>query len=657
MKNKKISSTKIESETTVNKNSVKPASHFKWFQWIVFLLGSLIYTNTLGHQYTQDDAIVIYDNMYTTKGVSGWPGLFSKDTFFGFFKTEGKANLVKGGRYRPLTPAMFAVEYQLSGGKPWLGHLINVILYGLLCMMIYKLLLSLFLNNDNGDGDEAMHYMALAAALIFAVHPLHTEAVANIKGRDEIMAMMGAVVSTWCLLRYIDKGGFSLLIYSCIAFFLGLMSKENTITYLAVIPLALFVFRKMSFGNSIVKTLPLLAPTVLFLMIRFAILGADFGDEPRELMNNPYLKMVSGNYVPFTAGERFATIMYTLGKYVMLLLWPHPLTNDYYPRHIDIMSFGNPKVLLSLLLYIGIAAWAVIGVIRRSITGFAAAYFLITISLVSNIIFPIGTNMSERFMFMPSLGFAIALAYLIVKFAYRKDSPAILLGIVGVIALPMIAKTFVRNGAWKDDFTLYTTDVKVSNNSAKALNAAGGVLVTNATKETDPVKKNAMLKEAIPYLDKAAQIHPHYKNAYLIKGNGYYYLSDFENAIKAYEAALAIDPEWPDAIKNLAVSLRDAGRIAGEQQGNVAKAMEYLQRSIKLYPQDTEALRLLGVANGISGNHVEALNLFKKIVEIDPQNAGGYVNLHHAFNALGQLNEAAIAQQKAVSIDPNAFKK
>ena len=81
-----------------------------WHSWLVFLIGALLYANTLTHEFTQDDAIVIYDNMYTTQGVSGLKGLFTKDTFFGFFKEEGKDKLVSGGRYRPLTPAMFGLE-------------------------------------------------------------------------------------------------------------------------------------------------------------------------------------------------------------------------------------------------------------------------------------------------------------------------------------------------------------------------------------------------------------------------------------------------------------------------------------------------------------------------------------------------------------------
>ncbi|MBC7884002.1 MAG: tetratricopeptide repeat protein, partial [Saprospiraceae bacterium] len=77
------------------------SEHFKWHGWMVFIFGCVLYLNTISHQFTQDDAIVIYDNMYTTKGVSGLKGLFLKDTFFGFFKEEGKAKLVSGGRYRP----------------------------------------------------------------------------------------------------------------------------------------------------------------------------------------------------------------------------------------------------------------------------------------------------------------------------------------------------------------------------------------------------------------------------------------------------------------------------------------------------------------------------------------------------------------------------
>lgn len=654
MKNKKYSSKIATEAENLNKVSPTKSRSFSFpYSILVFLIACLAYANTIFHKYTQDDAIVIYDNMFTKEGIKGWSGIFSKDTFFGFFKTEGKSKLVKGGRYRPFTPAMFALEYELSGGKPYLGHLINILLFGLLCFMIYLLLAKLW--NLYDPKNENIHLVAFATAIIFAVHPLHTEAVANIKGRDEIMAMLGAIASTWFLVKYMLDRRLLFIILACLSFFIGLLSKENTITYLAVIPAAIYVFTRSSLSKSIQLTLPLVIPTILFLVIRNAVLGFDFGDEPKELMNNPFLKLVDGNYISFTPSERFATIIFTLGKYISLLLWPHPLTNDYYPRHIDIMTISNPKVLVSLLAYLGLIVWSIIGLAKRKITGFAAFYFLATLSIVSNIVFPIGTNMSERFMFMPSLGYALALAFVIYKFLGIKWGMKPYLIVIGLLALPMLGKTITRNMAWADDFTLYTTDVEVSGNSAKALNAAGGVLVTKSIDEKDPAKKRAMIEKAITYLDKAIHIHPYYKNAYLIKGNGSYYLGDYENAISAYEKALAIDPEWVDASKNLAVSLRDAARVAGEQKGDLPKALTYLQRSIQLYPNDIETLRLLGVANGISKRHDEALKYFLKVVELEPNGAGGYVNLFNAYMALNQMDKATGAKQKALALDPKAF--
>ena len=112
-----------------------------WLRWTIFLFGFLLYANTITHDFTQDDAIVITQNQFTQKGLSGIPGLFQYDTFFGFFKEEGKTNLVSGGRYRPLTPMMFAFEYALVGNTPWLGHLVNAILYGFTGFILFQFLL------------------------------------------------------------------------------------------------------------------------------------------------------------------------------------------------------------------------------------------------------------------------------------------------------------------------------------------------------------------------------------------------------------------------------------------------------------------------------------------------------------------------------------
>lgn len=636
-----------------NSDQDKPTSYL-WHSWFIFAFGAILYVNTLTHQFTQDDAIVIYDNMFTTQGVSGIKGLFTKDTFYGFFKEEGKAKLVSGGRYRPLTPAMFAIEYQLVGNKPWLGHLINVLLYGLLCMMIYKLLASMFCYKED---TLAKRYLVLLIAGIYAAHPLHTEAIANIKGRDEIMSMLGSVLALYYMLRYIDTKQRKALIIALISFFIAFLSKENTITFLAVIPLTLYFFRDHTLKDATVSSLVFLIPTILFLLIRASILGNDFGGTPMELMNNPFLKIVDNRYVPFSTGEKLATIMFTLGKYVQLLIFPHPLTHDYYPRHIGMMTWSDIGVLLSLALYGGLIFIAVQGFKGKSLLSYGIWFYLITLSIVSNIVFPIGTNMSERFMFMPSLGASIAIGYLLHEYVFKKLGKPAFFGISGVLLVLFSLKTVTRNAVWESDFKLFTTDVKTSVNSAKVLNAAGGALTTQAYEEKDEAKKSAMLQEAVGYLQRAVQIHPGYKNAYLIMGNAYFYLSQYEQAIDAYGKALTLDPQFQDAYRNQAIVLREAGKYAGEKQNDLTKAENYLNRSYEMAPNDTETLRLLGVLNGIKGNHGKAVEFFTKVVTLEPQNAAGYLNLSSALYNTGDIQAAEQNRKKALELNPKILDK
>ena len=633
-------------------NSSSPYDLKKTLGWLVFAIGSLVYFNTILHEFTQDDAIVIYDNMYTTKGISGIGGLFTKDTFYGFFKEVGKEKLVSGGRYRPFTPAMFAIEYQLVGKNPWLGHLINILLYGFLCMMIYKLLDKLLNNNVINERNT---WFVFAATVLYASHPLHTEVVANIKGRDEIMSMLGSIMALYFLVKHHDSRQFTHVIAACISFFVALLSKENAITYLAVVPMSFYFFRNLSIVGALSKSLYLLAPAILFLMIRAAILGNDFGGTPLELMNNPYLEYADGAYRPIPQGEKFATITYTLGKYIQLLLFPHPLTHDYYPRYIDIKSFGDFEVLLSLLLYGILIFIAVMGFKTRSLPAFAAGYYLVTLSIVSNVIFPIGTNMSERFMFMPSLGFTLLLAYLLDRFIYSKFGKNAFLAAVGLIIVSYCFKTITRNNVWKNDFTLFTTDVKTSTNSAKVLNAAGGALTTNAFHEKDENKKKEMLTQALQYLTKAVEIHPLYKNAYLITGNAQYHLGEYEKSVDAYRKALQLDPGYKDASVNMAVALRDAGKIAGEKENNLVKAELYLTESLKITTNDPETYRLMGVLNGVKGNHAEAIKYFLKVAEIDSSNANAFLNLSHAYRNMGDNINADKHLEKAKSLNPNVL--
>ena len=125
--------------------------------------------------------------MLTQKGFSGIPEIFGKDTFFGYFKTAGKESLVAGGRYRTLTVAMFAIVYQIFGKNPFPFHLLTILLFASVCLLLYRTLL-LLLHDSTASGYGPL--VAWATSILFAAHPIHTEAVANVKGCDEIVTLL-----------------------------------------------------------------------------------------------------------------------------------------------------------------------------------------------------------------------------------------------------------------------------------------------------------------------------------------------------------------------------------------------------------------------------------------------------------------------------------
>jgi len=655
---------KNKQSSAKRKKTVQLKNSPAWFQnqrlhmILLFTLGFLLYANTFGHQYTQDDAIVITDNVFTTEGLSGIGGILQYDTFYGFFQDEGKATLVAGGRYRPLSLVTFAVEYAIFGQNPTVSHVINALLFGATAVLLYLVLLQLLAGKKYS---RSRYFITLAAALVFVAHPIHTEAVANIKGRDEILALLGSLGALYFAFLGFRQKNWTKQILGALCLFLGLLSKENAITFVAIIPLSLYFFAQAKPREYLPASLPYLAAALAFVLIRSSILGLSLGEPSGELMNNPFLEYQNGRYVAIGFGAQMATVIYTLGKYVQLLFFPHPLTHDYYPRHIELMSWGDPLVLLSLLFYLGMIAYAIRGLFRKDILAYAILFYLITISLVSNVVFAIGTNLAERLLFMPSVGFSIVVAVLLYRLARLRNGQQAptqfrqlyLPGVILILfCLGLSVKTFSRNLAWKDNFTLFTTDIQTSKNSAKLRNAVGGELIAQYRDAVDPILKENKLRESIGHLEEAIRIHPTYKNAYLLLGNAHFYLNEFDAAIRSYQQALQLDPGYEEARRNLGVTYRDGGKFYGEQQGDLAKATQYLNQALNYLPEDYETLRLLGVANGMGGNQQQAIEYFRRAAEANPESADAWYNLGTAHLAAGNTEQGQAFRQKAIQMDP-----
>ena len=617
----------------------------------LFLFSLIIYFNTLFNKYAQDDAIVITENMFTKKGFSGIPGLFSHDTFFGFFQKEGKDKLVSGGRYRPLSPVSFAVEYEFFGPNPLISHLINILLYAFTILLLFKTLLAVLKTTFD---EKKSILIAFSASLIFLAHPVHTEVVANIKGRDEIFSLLFSLSAIFFTIKYYKNKSLINLVYIFLLYLAALFSKENSVTILLVAPLIYYMFFRKKNGIFIQSYLPYIFAFIIFMIVRTSILGLDFGSKSMELMNNPFIKLENNNWVDFTFAEKISTIFFILGKYLQLLIVPYPLTNDYYPRQIPIMSFGDWKVIISMLSYFLLVLGAIYYYKKNKIVSFSILFFLLTLSIVSNIIFPVGTNLSERFIYMPSVGFSLVAAYFL-YILYKKNKS------LSYIAITLVLLTFSiisisRNRVWKDDFTLYTHDVKVSGNSAKALNAAGGSLVDAAFKEKDSQKKVKMLSQAKEYLKRALKIHPGYANALLILGNAEYFMENYDEALKNYDLLLKKNPNFEEAKKNLPIIYKQAGKYYGETKNDLNKSIIYLTKSYELDSADYETARLAGIAFALSKNFHRALYFFKKAVALNPTNAGANMNLGNVYYNLGDSNNGKKYHEIALKLDPNVFK-
>ena len=622
----------------------------RWRALALFVFGVALYANTWGHDFALDDAIVITDNSLVQRGAAGVADIFRHDTFYGFFNDDGKASLVAGGRYRPLTPALFAVEVGLGAG-PFLHHLFNVLWYGLLIVVVFYFVRAI-------AGERMPWWFALGAAGLFAAHPLHTEVVANIKGRDEILALLGAVGGTYLIYRAAEEGqGLTLRSWAGgLLIFLGCLAKENALTFLAVVPAVLLLFgRRTGAGRTayyLKQLLPVVAGVVAFLALRGAVVGLGLGEPVMEVLNNPFLELRDGRWVEMSAGTRLATVMHTLWEYLRLLFVPTGLVHDYYPFAVEAKSWGQLTPWLGLLLHAGLGVFALLRWRRLPYLALGVLIYLATLSIVSNVFFSVGTNMSERFLFMPSLGWALGVTALVVLAGKRFGSAIswALPVIVGVFSL----LTVQRNPVWADNFTLFTTDVERQPNSAKLRNAAAGARLERyqSYPANEQERHRSLAAAALADLNVAIDLHPTYKNAYLLRGNANLLLKNYDAAVADYDRALELDGGYAAARENLVLALTAAGRDAGEVRGDLSAAFGYLQRAEQLAPNDYETLRLLGVANGVAGRNPQALDYFRRASAARPDDAEAHWNYGIALYNAGQPEAAEAEFQRAEQLQP-----
>ena len=635
---------------------------------IIFFFTSAIYFNTLWNQYAIDDTLVLTENKFTMQGFGGIKDLMTHDAFVGFFGERGSA-LVSGGRYRPLSIVTLAIEVEFFGMNPKISHGVNIILFALTCLLLFYILKSLLPNRK-----ETPFYLSIPfiAAMLFAGHPIHTEVVANIKGRDEIMGLLFSLLALMAALKYVKTQNVIHLLWGISVFFLALLSKENAITYIAIIPLTFFFFTKATIKDYALVSVYII-PIVVFLIMRGLYTKASIGGETAEVLNNPFA-LLPKNTEGFVM--HYATVIMTFLLYIKLLIFPHPLTHDYYFNQIPMIGAKNPVFILSVIINGGLIIYAILNFRKKTLPSYAILFYFITFSIVSNVLFTVGALMNDRFIYISSLGFCLFIAYLLVKAKDRfRISSNIVMGILVVILSLYAAKTYSRNRDWHDNLTLFLVDSKTSSNSAKVNMSAGGDLTKFADENFDALRKNgrlqyiadlvdmnvnvatlpdstlrkAFLELSIQHLNQTLAIYPTHSNAWLLLGNAVYKLrKEPKEAIGYYQKAVSTHPGgYYDA-------LYDMGCV--EIENNMPEqAKENFLKATAVKPDEFACRFNLAIAYTTLNKFDSAIIWFKKTLEVKPLDALTYYKMGTIYGR--QLNNADMAIQylnKAIEYNPNS---
>jgi protein O-mannosyl-transferase len=633
---------------------------------VLAVLCFVFYGNTLGNDYAFDDSVVITENQFTQKGIAGIPEIFANDTFRGSYD-----NLSTIKRYRPLSLATFAVEQDLFGNSPAIRHFDNILVLVWLSLVLFALLRKVFGGDAGKVGPLDLPFIA---TLLFIAHPVHTEVIANIKGRDELLAMAGALSATLALLRYIDSGKRKHLVWGFLGFLLALFSKENAVTFLAIVPLTIYFHGKADKRKYVLSLLPMVIASALFLGVRALALRGPGVIPAADILTEPFAYA--------TASERFATAFYAFGRYLRLLVFPHPLTIDYYPFHIQLATWKNAYVWLSLLSLAGATGYALWALRRRSVVSYGILFFLITFSIVSNLPFSIGTFMSERFLFAPSLGFVLVVAWLLSRKLPLANRPKAV--VVLALSLACLVQTHRRNEVWKNDFTLFTTDAKTSDRSIKGNLAASVSLLMEAQKVGDGDLARGYRAGALDHAKKAVSLFETYLrpeqrkaspygDAVVLLGDCYGANDMLDAALQTYRriyASIANREHLSDVVDkaisksdDLEFKLRNyadfarldpdnfmfsyrLGYLYGREKNDLVMSTQYLRRAVDIRPNELLALEALSHALKLSKDFEQAALYLERAAALKPGDRSYVRKLLDLYRQTGnQAKEAELLER------------
>ncbi len=541
--------------------------------WLTPLLAILVYLPAFQAEFTFDDVPIIEEN--TLVRSTGELGTIWRSHYW-----AGKADAEDKGLYRPLTLTTYNLQYAMTGDRPGPFHIFNVLLHAAVCFLLMRMLALLF----NAP------WLAMATGLLFAVHPLHTEAVAGIVGRAELLAAAFMLFAMITYDRYRQNGKWPWLAGLALATAGAITSKEHGfVTGPLLVLQELYYFfstrQKVPKPGRLVASLALVGlVSAILLVIRSGIAG-----DPA--MHELWLG-VSG-------GDRTATAMRIVMEYVRLHVVPLPLVADYWSDLAPIRGWASAGSWLGLFTILGLTGAAVYLRHKRPVAAWGIAFFLLTLLPVSNFLFAIGFIKAERILYIPSIGLLTAIVAGLLWLRVKPWGRWPATGIYALMILAFIPMTWMRATQWKNNFTLAEATLKVS--------------------PGNPRFNNMMGKE--------------------VKARGNDAL-----ALEYYQRAVAASPNHVPALVNLGLALAGAGRPQ--------EAMAILEKALSLNPGNLPVyVNLMSVYRSLNMLEQNAA-LADRAVKQFPQSAAILWNAANAHQLLGDMQAAESLRARARTIDP-----
>ena len=502
------------------------APRTQWSLLVLSLLLLVVVSSGIGirNDFTYDDVEVIKRNA-EVHTLHHWWTLFAHSYWPRAYGGDG---------YRPLTMLAFATQWVIGGGAAWVFHATNIALYGAVTIAVFCFAALLLPTGA-----------AWLVAALFAVHPVHVEAVASTVGQSELWVALLVIPAMTIYLRR-SLAGTTLSVGEaaaiCVCYTLGRFAKEHAIVLPALIVAAevLLGSENRPLAQRLVRIRPLILCLTLlaslYLAARSAVKGGDIsGFQPFVVFQT----------LDLSYANRVLTMIGVVPQWTRLLLWPVRLTTEYAPPDVDIAQGPSVVQLPGLLLLVGILGLAMVLWKRRglgAIASFGIAWFCITLLPSSNFIIPAGIIIAERTLFLPSLGALVAIGALAVwiaqrvaesrSFALRRNLSVTACCGVAIILIAAGARSASRTVVWHDNDRLFTQGIIDAPQSYRAYYMLGA----RKFEAGDERNGERAYRHALALFPYDPFMAYNFAFQYQLRGT-------FEAAIPLYKWAFALDPK------------------------------------------------------------------------------------------------------------------